>query len=251
MSAARLESLKAHKGESEHAIQPMSASTIWIVELDDHTTALQPITLPEVRKLGALALLHLDVDDSGDNGFILFAAFKQADVGEETHGVNVYGEKPESLWEHYSGMGVEAINHGTVMRLERRHGRARPSNPLSALRPRQHVARPLLAVPQHRTGPLAQVAELVNVARPLAFCSDPHSQFQAEKSLRVEGLRILGYYHSHPGGGIDLSPEDRHFATRADWIYVVVATGWKGQPPHRLAAWRRLSSGDFAPTQLD
>ena len=122
-TAARLESLRPHRDAREHPVQPMPASTIWIIELDDHASALQASTLPEVQKLGALALSHLDVDAEGGNGFVLYANFKQADIAEETHGLNVYGEKPEQVMEHYSGMSVEAINYGTVMRLERRHGR--------------------------------------------------------------------------------------------------------------------------------
>jgi len=121
-TGARLESLGAHREVRDHAVHPMPASTIWIVELDEHADALQATTLPGVKRLGAMALSHLDVDASSGDGFVLFANFKQADVAEETHGVNVYGEKPEQVWEHYSGMGVEAINYGTVMRLERRNG---------------------------------------------------------------------------------------------------------------------------------
>lgn len=35
---------------------------------------------------------------------------------------NVYGEMPEQIREQYSGMTVEALNYGTVMRYERRGG---------------------------------------------------------------------------------------------------------------------------------
>ena len=79
--------------------------------------------LPEVTRLGALALSHLDVDASGRNGFVLYANFKQADVAEETHGANIYGEPPGKVKEQYPGMTVEALNYGTVMRLERHKGK--------------------------------------------------------------------------------------------------------------------------------
>ena len=75
------------------------------------------------QELDGLALSHLDVDASGGDGFVLYANFKEADVAEETHGVNVYGERPEAVAEHYSGMVVEALNYGMVVRYERRGGR--------------------------------------------------------------------------------------------------------------------------------
>jgi hypothetical protein len=68
------------------------------------------------------ALSHLDVDNSGANGFVLYANYKQADVAEETHGHNIYGEPPEGVCEHYAGMIVEPLNYGSVIRYERREG---------------------------------------------------------------------------------------------------------------------------------
>jgi hypothetical protein len=70
----------------------------------------------------ALALSHLDVDASGGDGFVLYANYKQADVAEETHGSNIYGEPPGDVTEHYAGMIVEPINYGLLLRYERRHG---------------------------------------------------------------------------------------------------------------------------------
>ena len=98
---------------------------------------------------------------------------------------------------------------------------------------------------------ITQTRALINVAGPLAFFAEPYSQFTAEKSLRDAGLQVLGYYHSHPGGGVTLSAEDRHFATRTDWTYLVISTGWNGEPPHRITAWRRTPEGDFAAVPLD
>jgi hypothetical protein len=77
--------------------------------------------LPGIRELGGLALSHLDVDNSGANGFVLYANYKQADVAE-THGHNIYGEPPEGVCEHYAGMIVEPLNYGSVIRYERREG---------------------------------------------------------------------------------------------------------------------------------
>jgi hypothetical protein len=96
---------------------------------------VQAELLPGVEKLDGLALSHLDVDASSGDGFVLYANFKEADIGEETHGANVYGEAPDAVAEHYSGMIVEALNYGMVVRYERRGGRtsvrtfARPYDP--------------------------------------------------------------------------------------------------------------------------
>jgi hypothetical protein len=100
-------------------------SAIWVVEIDHAKTDLQARLLPRVRELDGLALSHLDIDSSGGDGFVLFANFKEADVAEETHGPNVYGEAPSQVAEHYSGMIVEALNYGLVIRYEWRNGVAR------------------------------------------------------------------------------------------------------------------------------
>jgi hypothetical protein len=121
-TGALLESLEPHSAPLDHAVLPAPASTIWIVPLDSQATELQAELLPGVEELDGLALSHLDVDASGSDGFVLYANFKEADVAEETHGLNVYGERPEAVAEHYSGMIVEALNYGMVVRYERRGG---------------------------------------------------------------------------------------------------------------------------------
>jgi hypothetical protein len=121
-TGAVLECLAPHPVPHEHAVKPMLPSTIWIVEIDHQRTALRASLLPGIRELGGLALSHLEVDASGGDGFVLFANYKQADVAEETHGENIYGEQPENVQEHYSGMVVEPLNYGLVIRYERRHG---------------------------------------------------------------------------------------------------------------------------------
>ncbi len=111
-----------HVVVEDHEVVPMPASTIWIVALDPSQRELRAEVLPGVVELGGLALSHLDVDASGGDGFVLYANFKEAAVGEESHGPNVYGEAPEAVFEHYAGMTVEPLRHGTVMRYERRGG---------------------------------------------------------------------------------------------------------------------------------
>jgi hypothetical protein len=134
-TGALLESLEPHSAPVDHAVLPAPASTIWIVEIDRRSTELRAELLPGIKELDGLALSHLDVDASGGDGFVLYANFKEADVAEETHGANMYNEPPEAVAEHYSGMIVEALNYGLVVRYERRGGRtsmrtfARPYDP--------------------------------------------------------------------------------------------------------------------------
>lgn len=134
-TGAILECLEAHTVINDHRITPMPFSTIWILELDDQRNALQAHLLPGLEGLPGLALSHLDVDASSGNGFVLYANYKQADVAEETHGKNIYGEAPQEVTEHYSGMIIEPINYGLLLRYERRSGQnsvrtfSRPYNP--------------------------------------------------------------------------------------------------------------------------
>ncbi|HZM75862.1 MAG TPA: hypothetical protein VFC19_09060 [Candidatus Limnocylindrales bacterium] len=121
-TGALLETIAPHDAHVDHTVAPASASAIWIVELDRSRPSLQARLLPGVMELDSLALSHLDVDRSRRDGFVLFANFKEADVGEETHGRNIYGEEPEAVAEHYSGMIVEALNYGLVIRYEWRQG---------------------------------------------------------------------------------------------------------------------------------
>jgi hypothetical protein len=121
-TGAVVEHIAPHRESYEHAVRPMPVSTIWTVAIDPSQPSLQAELLPGVAELGGLALSHLDVDVSEPDGFVLYANYKEAAVGEETHGVNVYGQRPEQIAEHYSGMIVEALNVGKVMRYEHRGG---------------------------------------------------------------------------------------------------------------------------------
>ncbi len=124
-TGALLETLAPHTAAFNHTVLPAAPSSIWIVEIDHAQSDLQARILPGVRELDGLALSHLDVDASSGDGFVLYANFKEADVGEETHGPNVYNEAPAQVAEHYSGMIVEALNFGLVVRYEWRANVAR------------------------------------------------------------------------------------------------------------------------------
>jgi hypothetical protein len=123
-TGATLTTLDPHQDSGGHDICRMPFSTIWIVEIRRDANALNATLLPGLEHLRGIALSHLEVDNSSRDGFVLFANYKQADVGEETHGTNVYGEFPASVREHYAGAVTEPINFGTVIRYERRGGRS-------------------------------------------------------------------------------------------------------------------------------
>lgn len=122
-TGAIIEDLAPHATPIDHTVVPMTPSTIWILELDDTRRTLQAELLPGIRELDGLALSHLDVDNKSGDGFVLYANFKEADVGEETHGENIYNEPPATVSEHYSGMTVQPLNIGQVIRVERSQGK--------------------------------------------------------------------------------------------------------------------------------
>ena len=121
-TGAVIESLAAHEVPTEHPVAAMEPSTIWILEVDDEQREIHASLLPGIRELGGFALSHLDVDASSGDGFVLYANYKQADVAEETHGFNLYGETPDQVPEHYSGMLIEPFNLGQVIRYSQRGG---------------------------------------------------------------------------------------------------------------------------------
>lgn len=117
-TGAIVESIAPHEHVQNHFVKRMPVSSIWIVHIDNDLKQLKAQTLPGIKQLGDIALSHLDVDNSSANGFILYANYKTSDVAEETHGENVYDENPGEVYEHYSGMIVEALNYGQVIRYE-------------------------------------------------------------------------------------------------------------------------------------
>jgi hypothetical protein len=119
-TGAIVEHMAPHERAVDHEVLSMPVSTIWSIPIDDSTSTLRASLLPGVVEVGGLALSHLDVDVSEPDGFILYANYKEAAVGEETHGVNIYGQEPEEIAEHYSGMIVEPLNVGKVIRYEHR-----------------------------------------------------------------------------------------------------------------------------------
>lgn len=121
-TGAVLETLAPHADETEHDVCRMPFSTIWVVPIRDDVSTLQASLLEGLDHLHGIALSHLEIDNTSRDGFVLYANYKQADVGEETHGPNVYGEQPQDVREHYAGFVTEPINFGTVIRYERTRG---------------------------------------------------------------------------------------------------------------------------------
>ena len=122
-TGAVIEHLTPHRRPSDHAVIASPRSTIWIVPIDNSANQLQASLLSALDHVDAITLSHLDVDNQSGDGFVLYANYKEADVAEETHGINVYGELPSRVFEHYSGMTVEPLNVGTVIRVEYRNGK--------------------------------------------------------------------------------------------------------------------------------
>lgn len=86
------------------------------------------------------------------------------------------------------------------------------------------------ALPEEAVGLLGGHGCRVSVVQPLpnlgprwTFLADPYAQYRAERALARAGAAILGIYHSHPGGGAQLSPLDLAVARYRSCVHVVVA----------------------------
>jgi len=78
---------------------------------------------------------------------------------------------------------------------------------------------------------------LPNLAGPKAFLADPLAQFQAERTLKRAGLIFLAVYHSHPGGGTQLSAVDRAFAVHLPIVHIVIALARRHRPDKEMRAY--------------
>ena len=108
------------------------------------------------------------------------------------------------------------------------------------------VAAPMEAVGMvggHANGRAVVVIELPNLAGPFEFFADPFAQYRAERRLAEAGLTLLAIYHSHPGGGLQLSPADVHFARRWPCAHIVVVPDATGQGRDGLRAYRVTLDG--------
>jgi proteasome lid subunit RPN8/RPN11 len=82
------------------------------------------------------------------------------------------------------------------------------------------------------------VIELPNLTGPYEFFADPFAQYQAERRLSREGLSIVAIYHSHPGGGTELSVADRSAGARWNCAHIVVVPERSPDDVNYMRAWR-------------
>lgn len=90
---------------------------------------------------------------------------------------------------------------------------------------------------------------LANCAGRHAFLADPWAQFKAERLLASRGYQLVAVYHSHPGGGVQLSPIDLAFATKRACLQVVIALA-PGLPGEDIRVYR-LMAGTAVEVELD
>lgn len=99
------------------------------------------------------------------------------------------------------------------------------------------------AHPRECCGLLLGKDRRVAMARPAAnvhpeperhFEIDPKALIAAHRAQRAGGLEVLGYYHSHPNGRAEPSPEDRMQASGDGRVWAIIAGGevtwWRDWP---------------------
>jgi proteasome lid subunit RPN8/RPN11 len=86
-----------------------------------------------------------------------------------------------------------------------------------------------------REGVVVEAVRTRNVARSprTRYEIDPGDHIDARRDARRRGLAIVGFYHSHPGGGAAPSPTDLADATYPGHLYVIVGLGI-GEPDVRV-----------------
>ena len=87
------------------------------------------------------------------------------------------------------------------------------------------------------SGQAACAIHCKNLAGIGSFFVDPYSQYQALMQIRAGGHTPLAVYHSHPGGGVELSLLDQQFAVKVGLIQLVVALARPHLPDIELGAY--------------
>jgi proteasome lid subunit RPN8/RPN11 len=82
---------------------------------------------------------------------------------------------------------------------------------------------------------------------PTRFLLDPSDHIAAIRSARRRGLRVVGFYHSHPKSAASPSETDRHEANYPDHLYLIVGLV-TALPEFRLF---RFDGRDFVETELE
>jgi proteasome lid subunit RPN8/RPN11 len=120
---------------------------------------------------------------------------------------------------------------------------ALPSSVLGAIVQHAREAVPLEAVGLlggTREGDVKRHVPLPNLLGPRRFLVDPYAQYRALRQLEEERLVPVAAYHSHPGGGVDLSASDIAFARSLPYLQVVIALNGSAV---RIAAWAVAETG--------
>lgn len=81
---------------------------------------------------------------------------------------------------------------------------------------------------------------------PHRFLIDPRDHIEARRDARRRGLRIVGFYHSHPDAPAAPSAVDRAEASYAEHFYLIVSVA-SGRADATLF---RLTDGDFVETPM-
>jgi len=92
-------------------------------------------------------------------------------------------------------------------------------------------------------GHATRTIPLPNIAGPQAFLADPVAQYHALRELKRDGLQLIAIYHSHPGGGTNLSVADQVFAARWNCLHLVVVPERAQEDPCAIRAWSVTPSG--------
>ena len=81
------------------------------------------------------------------------------------------------------------------------------------------------------------------------FLIDPQAQFDLMRGLRDTGRRVIGCFHSHPGGRAAPSATDAAEAYEPGFLYLIA--GGTREGGFALAAFRFAEGAGFEPVALD
>ena len=86
---------------------------------------------------------------------------------------------------------------------------------------------------------VARVEQTANVATDpdRRFEIDPASLIAAEKQARQDGPEIIGYFHSHPNGRAEPSPDDAASASPDGRYWLIIANG-------EITSWLPIADGN-------
>ena len=84
---------------------------------------------------------------------------------------------------------------------------------------------------------------------PNRYFIDPVDHFDAIRSARFIGLKVIGAYHSHPNNTITPSVTDLKEASYQNFIYIIATPGVRSSPSEQFACYRFLKK-EFEPVKF-